>query len=125
MKLKNEKPTVFAIYHDLNVFVFVNDDGSVKCYVGLCDRITSYWVFKEDEIPLGQKTKIMSFSSYFEEMKNEANVEYFCYYYEKKYPCCFDAYYSWTKNNLDQYLASKPDMDERYKYIFDNYFNEA
>lgn len=123
MKLKREQPTVFAIYHDLKILVFVSADGSIDCFKETRDYYMSYWIFKDDEIPVGRKIKEMRFADYFAKLK-QMNIEYFCYYFEKDYPCCLDAYEVWTKVCLDKYLTLNPDFDERYRYLLD-FFNEA
>lgn len=113
---ENSQYCIYADYHDLLVRVLYEDDVLfTQKYRG---KIFCLFIFDEDYIPDGLEYKEMKFSEFFKLVK-KSGYKHFGYYYDEEMYFGFhlDAYKSFTKEALDEFLKTCP-IEKRKEYDF-------
>lgn len=114
--LKQHEINIYACYHNLNVLVLYNINGSLKNLRKKEESKTCLYIFEDDRVPSNCYTEILSFAQFIEEVKKQG-YEYINYYYNgEDWRWHIDAVDAFTKDALDEFINSFPKEEMKYDF---------
>lgn len=120
--IENSQYCIYADYHNSLVkALFKDDELFTQKYRG---KVFCLFLLDEDDIPDELSYKEMRFSEFFELVK-KSGYKYFGYYYDEEMYFGFhlDAYKSFTKEALDEFLKTCPiEKRKDYDFLFEKGF---